>query len=193
MSVIVAVKENGVVYMGADSQTTAGNRKCHNLNQTGYKIARLDNGRLVGFCGRVATAQIIRAMQDVFTLNGQLELTKEHIVKKIIPKLADKMELLGDEQSGDIEVSILLAHSDKIYMITDRLDVVHLNEYGKTGAGSFYVDYVLQTKKELPPELRILRALSESAKREESVSGPFVLIDTKKLEYVIADMGGENH
>lgn len=193
MSVIVAVKENGVVYMGADSQTTAGNRQYHNLNQTGYKITRLDNGILVGFCGRVATAQIIRTMQDVFTLNERAELTKRHIVKEIVPKLSDKMELIGDEQSGDIEVSILLAHMDKIYIITDRLDVVHLNEYGKTGAGAPFVDYVLQTKKNLPPKLRILRALSESAKREESVSGPFVLIDTKKLEYVVTDMGGENH
>ena len=40
---------------------------------------------------------------------------------------------------------------------------------------------------------RILQALSSSAKRTESVSGPFVLIDTKKLEYEIVDMGGKNY
>ena len=54
MSVIVAIKENDVVYMGADSQTTAGMRKRSYLNETGFKIVRLENGILVGFCGRVA-------------------------------------------------------------------------------------------------------------------------------------------
>ena len=34
MSVIVAVKENGVVYMGADTQTTIGRRKQIGLNKT---------------------------------------------------------------------------------------------------------------------------------------------------------------
>jgi ATP-dependent protease HslVU (ClpYQ) peptidase subunit len=42
MSVIVAVKENGTIYMGADSQTTAGNRKMNHLNETSYKVVRLD-------------------------------------------------------------------------------------------------------------------------------------------------------
>jgi len=31
MSVIVAIKESGVVYMGADSQTTTGRRKRNDL------------------------------------------------------------------------------------------------------------------------------------------------------------------
>ena len=49
MSVIVAIKEDGVVYMGADSQTTAGMRKRSYLNETGFKIIRLENGMLVIF------------------------------------------------------------------------------------------------------------------------------------------------
>ena len=59
MSVIVAIKENGVVYMGADSQTTTGRRKLNDLNETAYKITRFENGMLVGFCGRVAAKQAI--------------------------------------------------------------------------------------------------------------------------------------
>ena len=193
MSVIVAIKENGVIYMGADSQTTAGRRKHNNLNETAYKVARLDTGILVGFCGRVAAHQTILSMKDVFTLDEQGELTKRHIVKEIVPKLVDKMEQIGDEESGYIDVGIMLAYKDKLYRITEDLDVIHLNENGSDGAGRDLVNYVLFEMKNLPVRERILRALEESARREESVGGPYVLIDTKNLEYEVVDMGGNNH
>ena len=193
MSVIVAIKENGVIYMGADSQTTAGRRKRNYLNKTAYKVARLDNGILVGFCGRVAAHQTILSMKDVFTLDEQGELTKRHIVKEIVPKLVDKMEQIGDEESGSIDVGIMLAYKDKLYRITADLDVIHLNENGSDGAGRDLVNYVLFEMKNLPVRERVLRALEESARREESVGGPYVLIDTKDLEYEVVDLGGNNH
>ena len=193
MSVIVAIKENGVVYMGADSQTTADMRKRNYLNETAYKITRLDNGMLIGFCGRVAARQTILSMKDVFTLDEQGELTKRHIVKEILPKLVDKMEQIGDEESGSIDVGIMLAYKEKLYRITADLDVIHLTENGNDGAGRDLVNYVLFEMKNLPVRERILRALEESARREESVGGPYVLIDTKDLEYEAVDMGGNNH
>ena len=115
MSVIVAIKENGVVYMGADSQTTAGRRKRNGLNETAYKITRLKNGMLVGFCGRVAAKQAILSMEDVFVLDKEGGLNKKHIVKEIVPKLVDKMQLIGDEDSGALDVSILLAYKDNLF------------------------------------------------------------------------------
>jgi ATP-dependent protease HslVU (ClpYQ) peptidase subunit len=193
MSVVVAIKENGVIYMGADSQTTAGKRKHNYLNEMAYKVVKLDNGVLVGLCGRVAARQTILSMKNVFTLDEQGELTKQHIVKEIVPKLVDKMEQIGDEESGSMDVGIMLAYKDKLYRITAGLDVVHLNEIGSDGAGRDFVNYVLFEMKNLSVRERILMALEESAKREESVGGPCVLIDTKELEYEVVDLGGNNH
>ena len=193
MSVIVAIKENGVIYMGADSQTTAGSRKYNGLNETSYKVVRLGDGMLVGFCGRVAAEQTILSMREVFTLDANGELTKRHIVKEIVPKLVDKMGQIGDEESGALDVSILLAHKDKLYRITSELDVIHLNESGSSGAGRGFVNYALREMKNLPVRERILRALIVSAKRTESVGGPYVLIDTQNLDYEVVDMGGKNY
>ena len=39
------------------------------------------------------------------------ELPKKHIVREIVPKLVDKMEQIGDEESGALDVSILLAEN----------------------------------------------------------------------------------
>ena len=193
MSVIVAVKENGIIYMGADSQTTAGNRKTNYLNETAYKVVRLDNGILVGFCGRVSARQSILSIKDVFTLNEEGKLTKKHIVREIVPKLVDKMEQIGDEESGSLDVSILLAYKDKLYRITSGLNVIHLNENGSAGAGRDFANYALIAMKNLPVKERLLKALMESAKRTESVGGPYVLINTNNLEYEVVDMGGNNH
>ena len=168
MSVIVAIKENGVVYMGADSQTTTGRRKRNGLNETAFKITRLENGMLVGFCGRVAA-------------------------KQAVPKLVDKMQLIGDEDSGALDVCILLAYKDKLYRITSGLDVVKLTECGRSGAGADFTNWYLFGEKNLPVRERILKALVASAKRTESVGGPYVLIDTKSQEFEVVDMGGDNH
>ena len=193
MSVIVAIKENGAVYMGADTQTTAGIRKRHLLNETSYKIQRLDNGILVGFCGRVAAKQMVLTMKDLFTLNEQGMLTKKHIVTEIIPKLQDKIDLIGDEEEGSLDLTILLAHKDSLYKIGSKFDVAKMNELGSSGAGLNYTSYCLITGKGLPVRERILNALVESAQRADSVAGPYVLIDTDKLEYEIVDMRGLNH
>lgn len=193
MSVIVAIKENGVVYMGADSQTTTGRRKRNILNETAFKITRFENGMLVGFCGRVAAKQAILSMDDVFVLDKEGGINKKHIVKEIVPKLVDKMQLIGDEDSGALDVSILLAYQDKLYRITSGLDVLNLTECGRSGAGAEYTNWYLFGEKHLPVRERILKALVASAKRTESVGGPYILIDTKNQQFEIVDMGGHNH
>ena len=54
-------------------------------------------------------------------------------------------------------------------------------------------NYALFGMPDIPVKERILKALIESAKHTESVAGPYVLIDTKNLEYEVVDKGGENH
>lgn len=193
MSVIVAVKENGVVYLGADTQTTAGAIKQKCLSESSFKIVKLKNGILLGICGKVSARQIILSDSDLFTLDENGQLTKAQIVREIIPKLIDKMEQIGDKESGDLDVSLLLAYKDKMYRISSGLNVVSLSEVARQGSGSDKVCYVLHGLKDLPVRERILKALVQSAKHTDSVGGPFVLIDTERLEYEIVDKGEENH
>lgn len=187
MSVIVAIKENGVIYMGADSQSSMVSSKCTRLNEIGFKITRFANGVLVGFCGRAATAQAITAMPDLFVLDEQGKLTKKHIVTQIIPKIVGELDQLGDEEYGTIEVSMLIAHQDQLYRITDELDVIHINNAVSIGAGMHFTNYALFCMTDVSVRDRILSALRESANWVESVGGPFVLIDTQTLQYEIVE------
>lgn len=183
MSVIVAIKKNGVVYMGADTQTTTGSYMSVSANEASVKINKLPNGILAGFCGRVAAKQGILSMDNVFTLDENGKLTKSHIVNQIIPRLSDKLCVFGDEESGELDVSIILAHKDSLYRISSDLSVIKLNEYAVSGAGRDYTYYALKSLPITDPKERILKCLCESARRCDSVSAPFVLIDTKHLEY----------
>ena len=99
------------------------------------------------------------------------------------------MEQLGDEQRGALDVSILIAHKDKLYKISSDLEVTRYNEYAVIGAGMYYVFYAISLKN-LPVRERILKGLQESDKQAESVGEPYVFIDTKNLEYEILDKGG---
>ena len=90
-------------------------------------------------------------------------------------------------------MSIILAHKDKLYRITSSLSVICLNDHGKAGAGAVFANYYLHERKDLQVKDRIINSLVASAKRCDSVCGPYVLIDAENLEYEIIDMGEENY
>ena len=191
MSVIVALKENETIYMGADTQITAGNKKENGLNESSFKISKLDNDILVGFCGNLSQKQKILSVKNLFCLDKNNELSKRHIVQSIIPKL---IEIVSSSENKECSllVSILLAHKNNLFKITPSFDVIKINEYSKAGAGLLFIDYPIQNGIDFSPEKRLLNAMQASAKRTESVSGPYVLIDTRSLSFKIFDLGGNN-
>ena len=193
MSVVIAIKENGVIYMGADTQVTSGNKKENELNTNSLKIALLDNGLLVGVCGKYGLKQQIIADKSIFTLDKNNMLTKQHIVTNIIPKLSRWVKNSDKANYTELEVIFLLAHDNILYFIGDELNVIKINNFAKIGAGKGCVDYALSCFNYLPARERIIKALAESANITESVSGPYVLIDTKHKEFEIIDLKGENH
>ena len=190
MSVVVAVKKDGVIYMGADSLTTVGNRKFHALNETGYKITRLESGILVGCCGEVSSCQSVTNTPNLFTLDENGTLTKKHIVTNIVPKLLEIYTELGKIEKGKTENTMLLAYKDKLYCINSNFLVSKYNDFVSIGAGKSYALYHLSNG-DLSTKTRLLSALKESAKRTDSVGEPFVLIDTKNLEFEVVEGGNE--
>ena len=116
MSVVIAIKENGVIYMGTDTQVTSGNKKENELNANSLKIALLDNGLLVGACGKYGLKQQIIADKSIFTLDKNNMLTKQHIVTNIIPKLSRWVKKSDKDNDTELEVSFLLAYNDNLYL-----------------------------------------------------------------------------
>lgn len=191
MSLVVAFKRDGVVYMGADTQSTCGSTISRTLNEGGFKITRLPNGMLVGVCGRVKGHQKIIAQKHWFDIPEGDTLSKRYIVKNIIPELSVLMKDLNEDKdahNSSMEVSILIAWQDKMFVISRNYKVFECETYAAIGSGDDYSKYKLsQIGEKDDINEGLLNALRTGAHFDSMVSAPFVLIDTKDREYKIVE------
>ena len=95
MSVVVAVKENGKIYIGADSQVTRGGTRATLKNPNNYKIWKVIGAPncLMGHVGNVRDANVIRIMDRLVT---EYHIFKEYIdfefvVAKIVPDILEEL------------------------------------------------------------------------------------------------------
>jgi len=91
MSVVVAIKENGKIYMGSDSQTTRGSSKNTLKCQNNYKIWKIKNTNhcLMGHTGVCRNSNVIRLIDDFVETNEEIDF--ELVVKKIVPRIVDEL------------------------------------------------------------------------------------------------------
>lgn len=191
MSLVVAYKRNKTIYMGADTQSTCDSTISRALNESGFKITRHANGMLIGVCGRVKGHQKIVAQKHWFDIPENETLSKRYIVKNIIPELS---ELMGDikedkdARNSSMEVRVLIAHKDKMFIITRMFNVLECETYAAIGAGDSYSKYYLsQIKEDDDINEGLIKALRAGACFDSTVSAPFVLIDTENREYKLVE------
>lgn len=190
MSLVVAYKRDGVVYMGADTQSTSDSTIMRFLNDGGFKVTRLANGMLIGVCGRVKVHQRITAKKKWFEIPENEIFDKRYIVKNIIPKLGVLMKELSEDKDArcsTMEVSILISWRDKMFVITQSFKVYECSRYAAIGAGSDYAKYELSQIGEGNINEGLLKALRSGAYFDSSVSAPYVLIDAKDKEYKLVE------
>ena len=194
MSVVIAVKHGDRILFGADTQATCGSDKFNQLSPNDFKVTKFDNGILMSWTGDTQTNQFILAHPEWFTLDEKKGLTKEHIVTKILPQMYEALEeeeLLEEADRGTpplIKGSILLAYQDKLFEICRDFQVLRYEDYQASGSGSNCIHYgVSKIDKSKDINEQILHLLRISAKFDANVSAPFILIDTKGLEYTVKE------
>lgn len=191
MSLVVAYKRNGVIYMGADTQSSTGTTIDRALNESGFKITRLANGMLIGICGRIKGHQRIIAQKKWFDVSEKDTFDKRYIVKNIIPELSVLMKDISedkDARNSSMSVRILIAWKDKLFVVSSYFEVFECANYAAIGAGDDYAKYSLSLiKGEDDINEQLLRALRVGACFDSSISAPYILIDNKDKEYKIVE------
>ena len=186
MSLVIAVKKDGAVYFGADTQTTygRGEQRTH-LSKENLKLKVLPNGIILGRVGSVHSVQHVWAHPEWFTLPEDGVLTKRHVVTNIVPKIyacyceGDLFEKDGKEHPLSTGDAFLIGYRDKLFWINDRLGVVQIEQYVAIGAGSRFVQYGLShMDAEKPVTKEIKKLLQIGAMCCPSVSAPFAFTDT---------------
>lgn len=191
MSLVVAYKKDGIVYMGADTQSSIGSTIDRTLNESGFKITRLPNGMLIGVCGRVKGHQKIIAQKKWFDIPEDETFDKRYIVKNIVPELSTIMKDIKDDKdssNSSMEVRVLIAWQGQMFVIARHFEVFECDRYAAIGAGDDYSRYELaQIKDDDDINEGLLKALRMGSMFDSSVSAPYILIDTKDKEYKIVE------
>ena len=193
MSVVVAIKENGKVYIGADSQVTKGGTRTTLKNENNYKVWRVIGAPhcLMAHVGNLRDANVIRLMRDLVT---DYNIYREHIcfdfvVKKVVPDIVEELaryNLLKDgEKTEVLDSSFLFAYKDQVWVIGHDKSVIEIEDYVSIGSGSDQAIGSLLSTEGQDPRQRIVKAIKSSAASDIYVDYPIILTDTENGEFDI--------
>ena len=193
MSLIVAIKKDDVVYLGADTRTTRGERVRSNLAREDLKIHKMGSC-FVGAAGTVANLQLMISHPEWFELKGK-PLTKKFIVQRIIPKYYDlvremeKLEIEEENRNGPkCGCSFLVTDGKKLFEIDDDFEVIELSKYGQIGCTErIALTLWLNAAEDYDPNEMILKALRVSSYRNDGVGAPYVLVNTRDGNFEIVE------
>lgn len=193
MSVVVAIKENGKIMMGADSQCTKGGTRRSLSNPNNYKIWKvLDSENcLLGHVGLVREANVIRVARDLVPEMAQLKdkVDFSFVVKRLVPTMFEELEEYRVIKKGDnppeFDSSFLFAYKDKLFYISGNGTVIEIDDYCAIGSGECEaIGSLLSTEGESPEE-RIKKAIKASAANDIYVDYPIVITDTESCEFKV--------
>jgi ATP-dependent protease HslVU (ClpYQ) peptidase subunit len=193
MSVVVAIKKDGVVYMGADSQVSRGGTRMTLSNPNNYKIWSLcDVDRsLMGSVGSLRTNNIIKVADNLVpeTIDIKDAVDFRFVVKSLVPHLMDELNeynaLSKDrDDMPNMDSEFLFAYHDRLYYISAHGSVVEVDDFHAIGSGSNEaLGSLLSTASEEDPVKRIQTAIKASAARDIYVDYPIIISNTENTKY----------
>ena len=194
MSVVVAIKKDGVVYLGSDSQVTRGGTRTSLTNPNNFKIWKVKgvDNCLMGHVGLLRDACVIRVMENLVREIDVIhdEVNFEYVVTRVVPKIIDELkEFNYIETEGkfkNMESKYLFAFKDKLFVIGFDGSVIEVDDYIAIGSGeNESIGSLLTTNSDEDPETRIIKAIKASAAHDIYVDYPIVLSNTKDLEFKV--------
>ena len=192
MSIIIAYKKNGIVYMGADTQTTSGDYKYNSLRTERIKITVINN-ILVGSAGNVSLINIAKAQLSLIDIPNDLVLTKRFIVEAIVSKLhknqVEKDKLTDNDLSESFGYSLILAKDNNLFIIESDGSVREIGNWVAIGLRAETLT-PLYRNIEMSASDIILKGLNHVANIDESVSKPYITCKTDTLNIIIHDLEG---
>ncbi len=192
MSVVVAIKKDGKVYMGADSQVSKGGTRLSLTNPNNYKIWKVKGVEncLMGSVGNLRDACVVRVMRGLVREIDAIkdEVDFEYVVGRIVPmireELIDYEYIKKDGVFEGFDSSFLFAYQDKLYYINSDASVIEIDDCIAIGSGSSEAIGSLLTSMNIEDSKeRIIKAIKSSATHDIYVDYPIILSDTESTEF----------
>ncbi len=193
MSVLIGYVKNGVTYMATDTRVIDNARKRNEVCECNFKLHKLDNGIIYGATGSRYIRQFLRMNEDMFILDEHGDLTRQHIVMGILPRLYFSLQEanLLDNKNGEqpsSPSSILIGFKGKLFEICWDFSVYRYEKYQAIGA---FADYALAAVSDIDENgdinKQLIDAMRICAKNTEYVGGPYLTINTSELKYELTE------
>lgn len=192
MSVVVAIKENGIVYMAADTQITIGDSKRHLKTDSLQKIWAIQDipHSLMGGVGLARDLNLIRyctseLIPEARVLDGNIDVGT--IMLNTVPVVFESIRnytklVTGSENDIPIVSEFIIACGDKMFDISADGTVEEVLDYIAIGSGADVAMGSLKNSEGYSVYDRLIMALEAAADNNLYVSEPYVCIDTDKCE-----------
>ena len=105
MSVVVAIKKNGNIYLGSDSQATSGGTRSTLKNPNNYKIWKVIGADhcLMGEVGAMRDACVIRTMDNLISDYNiyKKQIGFDFVVNRILPAIIQRLQEVSQTTTHD--------------------------------------------------------------------------------------------
>lgn len=193
MSVVVAIKKDGKVYLGSDSQVTRGGTRSTLKNPNNYKIWKVigPENCLMAHVGVVRDANIVRLMDYLVTEYDEYKgrINYEFVVKSVVPDIIKELRsygyIKGDQYFESMDSRYLFAYRDQLYQINTDGCVLEIDDYVAIGSGEDQaIGSLLSTEHDNPRD-RIIKAIKATAASDIYVDYPIILTDTGSTDFEV--------
>ena len=193
MSLVIAIKENGRVYMGADCRIK--NEFCYKTltNPSNFKIWKVKgvDNCLMGHSGRYRDACVIKCIDNLVepeaVLNDKVDF--EYVVKNIVPRIQEELKNYGYLDSGNkfinMEDKFIFVCKNKIFEINCDGSVIEWDNFAIIGSGEAEAYGIVSSNVFESAERVIYNAIKAAASHDFYVGLPVVIMNTVDAEYII--------
>ena len=193
MSVVVGIKKDGVIYLGADSQTTRGGTRTSLSNPNNFKIWKVKGVEhcLIGHVGALRDACAVRIMDNLIREIDLIHdcIDFDYVVGRIMPMIIEQIKNFGyidDHIFQCMASTYLFAYKDKLFVISGDGSVIEIDDCVAIGSGeSEAIGSLVTTCDETNAQVRILKAIKASATHDLYVDYPIVLTDTASTGFTV--------
>lgn len=194
MSVVVAIKEKGKVYVGADSQMSNGTKMTTLANPNNFKIWKVDGKKnimigCVGYCRDSNVVKCIDGLIDDQIGKGDKNIFK-YVVNKVVPQIIGTLRdrnyiKMENDYFDEMNSRFLLVYKDHLFVILHDGAVYESDDFAAIGSGEDYANGILTETVGQEPRTRLIKAIRSAITGDSHINYPIVLTDTEKSDYEI--------
>ncbi len=190
MSLILAIKHHSHIYLASDSQVSSGRLITPERSHSQTKLMRIGD-LCIGGVGSYHSWNYLIHHKSLFNVTKDFVLTKRWLVEEFVHNLYDffnkhKLLEITENKISYFQNYLMIAHGSKLFTINGAGTVIEHEHFAVLGAPHDLALPLLKTyNHQENPKGFLHKVLSYCCEYDDSISPPFIYLDTKSLKHEI--------